>query len=49
MLHLMKKEAAEAYTENGAKTYSTTGSKCLDLFFGAGAMRNADVKIPKKL
>lgn len=44
MLELLKKENRITYTENGAKTYNTTESYCLDLFFRAGAMRNASVK-----
>ena len=44
MLELLKKENRITYTENGAKTYNTTESYCLDLFFRAGATRNASVK-----
>lgn len=44
MLKFLKKKAIETYTENGAKTYASSGSECLDLFFKAGAMRNADEK-----
>lgn len=32
MLELLKKENRITYTENGAKTYNTTESYCLDLF-----------------
>jgi len=42
MLNYLKKEANETYTENGAKAFVSAGSDCLDLFFKAGAMRNAD-------
>ena len=42
MLNLMKTKANRTYTENGAVTYRTTASDCLDLFAGIGAMRNAD-------
>lgn len=41
MLGLLKKEASKTQTFNGGKTYSTSNSHCLDLFFRAGAMRNA--------
>lgn len=44
MLDFLKKESAVTYTENGALAYSTTGNECLDLFFRAGAMRDADEK-----
>lgn len=42
MLKFLKKENNLTYTENGALTHSTTENNCLDLFFRAGAMRNAD-------
>lgn len=42
MLDFLKKENNLTYTENGALTHSTTENYCLDLFFRAGAMRNAD-------
>lgn len=44
MLNFLKKETNLTYTENGALTHSSTGSCCLDLFFRAGAMRNAEEK-----
>ncbi|MCM1314766.1 MAG: DUF2828 domain-containing protein [Alistipes senegalensis] len=44
MLDYLKKESSVTYTENGALAYSTTGNECLDLFFRAGAMRDADEK-----
>ncbi|MDR1192559.1 MAG: DUF2828 family protein [Peptococcaceae bacterium] len=39
MLGFLKKEANKAYTENGATTYATTYSDCLDLFATVGALR----------
>lgn len=42
MLNYLKKESNITSTENGAVAYRTSGSYCLDLFFGAGGMRNAD-------
>ncbi len=41
MLNLLKTKANKTYTENGAVTYRTTASDCLDLFARIGAMRNA--------
>ncbi len=42
MLHYLKEEADYGLTENGAVTLRSSGTHCLDLFFRAGAMRNAD-------
>lgn len=36
------KNTADTFTENGAAAFSASGSDCLDLFFKAGAFRNAD-------
>ncbi len=44
MLGFLKKEANKTYTENGAVTYATTMSDCLDLFATIGALRNASAE-----
>ena len=41
MLAFLKKEALSTHTENGAATYATTMSDCLDLFSTVGALRAA--------
>ena len=41
-LEQLKQKNSETYTLNGAKTWSTTGNACLDLFAVAGGMRYRD-------
>lgn len=40
MLEALKIETNKTVTQNGAATYASTGSDCLDLFASIGAMRN---------
>ncbi len=49
MLDFLKKEANKAYTENGAASYATTTSDCLDLFATIGGLRGEnEVEIVKR-
>lgn len=41
MLQYLKQEANKAFTENGAATYGSTLSDCLDLFATVGALRRS--------
>ena len=41
MLDFIRQETAMTWTENGAVTYESTGSECLDLFASIGALRSA--------
>ena len=42
MLEFIKDELNTTITENGAVTYATSGSDCLDLFATVGALRHAN-------
>lgn len=42
MLEALKNTADKTLTENGALTYSSAGSDCLDFFAAVGALRSAD-------
>lgn len=49
MLEYIKNEANMTLTENGAATYESTGSECLDLFASIGALRReSDEEIIKR-
>lgn len=49
MLKELKREANMTFTENGAVTYKTTNSDCLDLFASIGAIRReADEEIIRR-
>lgn len=42
MLEYLKNEDNRTFTENGAVTYATTHSDCLDLFAAIGALRSSN-------
>ncbi len=42
MLKFLKNEANRTWTENGAETFASTQSDCLDLFATIGALRSAE-------
>lgn len=42
MLNELKKETNMTYTENGAATFCSAGSECVDLFATIGALRSAE-------
>lgn len=44
LLNKIEEKTTETYTENGAKTFSTTLNANLDLFFQSGALRNQSEK-----
>lgn len=44
LLNKIEEKTTETYTENGAKTFSTTLNANLDLFFQGGALRNQSEK-----
>ena len=49
MLEYIKREANMTLTENGAATFESTGSQCLDLFATIGALRReSDAEIIRK-
>ena len=49
MLEYIKQEADMTTTENGAVTYASTGSQCLDLFATIGALRRQSLLVSFEL